>query len=80
MHSAPLLIKNTSAIKLAKNPKFHDQTKHINRKYHLIRHHVEAKTIRLCHCSTNKQIAYIFTKALGREKIERFKMMNIPSD
>eukprot|EP00253_Pinus_taeda_P012506 PITA_12506 len=84
VQSTPLMIDNTSAIKLAKNPKFHDRTKHINTKYHLIRHHVEAKTIHLRHCSTNEQIADIFTKALGREKLERFRMMlgltNIPSD
>eukprot|EP00253_Pinus_taeda_P006689 PITA_06689 len=36
VQSTPLMIDNTSAIKLAKNPKFHDQTKHINTKYHLI--------------------------------------------
>ena len=46
-NSTPLLINNTSAIKLAKNPRFHDRTKHINTKYHLIRHHVEAKTVHL---------------------------------
>eukprot|EP00253_Pinus_taeda_P021209 PITA_21209 len=83
-HSTPLMIDKASAIKLAKNPKFHDRTKHINTKYHLIQHHVEANRIHLCHCSTNEQIADIFTKALGREKFERFKMMlgltNIPSD
>ena len=39
-NSTPLLIDNTSAIKLPKNPRFHDRTKHINTKYHLIRHHV----------------------------------------
>eukprot|EP00253_Pinus_taeda_P020448 PITA_20448 len=84
VQSTPLMIDNTSAIKLAKNPKFHDQTKHINTKYRLIQHHVEAKTIHLRHYSTNEQIADIFTKALGREKLERFRMMlgltNIPSD
>eukprot|EP00253_Pinus_taeda_P015684 PITA_15684 len=84
VQSTPLMINNTSAIKLAKNPKFHDRTKHINTKYHLIRHHFEAKTIHLHHCSTNEQIADIFTKALGREKLERFRTMlgltNIPSD
>eukprot|EP00253_Pinus_taeda_P035931 PITA_35931 len=84
VQSTPLMIDNTSAIKLAKNPKFHGRTKHINTKYHLIRHHVEAKTIHLSHCSTNEQIADIFTKALGREKLEQFRMMlgltNIPSD
>eukprot|EP00253_Pinus_taeda_P019082 PITA_19082 len=84
VQSTPLMIDNTFATKLAKNPKFHDRTKHINTKYHLIRHHVEAKTIHLRHCSTNEKIADIFTKALGREKLERFKMMlgltNITSD
>eukprot|EP00253_Pinus_taeda_P020484 PITA_20484 len=84
VQSTPLMIDNTSAIKLARNPKFHDQTKHINTKYHLIRHHVEAKTIHLRHCCTNEQIADIFTKALGRENLERFRTMlgltNIPSD
>eukprot|EP00253_Pinus_taeda_P036296 PITA_36296 len=84
VQSTPLMIDNTSAIKLAKNPKFHDRTKHINTKYHLIQHHVEAKTIQLRHCSTNEQIVDIFTKALGREKLERFRMMlgltNIPSN
>eukprot|EP00253_Pinus_taeda_P028593 PITA_28593 len=84
VQSTPLMIDNTSAINLAKNPKFHDRTKHINTKYHLIRYHVEAKTIHLHHCSTNEKIADIFTKALGREKLEKFKMMlgltNIPSD
>ena len=34
VHSTPLLIENTFTIKLAKNPKFHDRTKHINIKYH----------------------------------------------
>eukprot|EP00253_Pinus_taeda_P027343 PITA_27343 len=70
VQSTPLMIDTTFAIKLAKNPKFHDRMKHINTKYHLIRHHVEAKTIHLRHCSTSEQIPDIFTKALGREKLE----------
>jgi hypothetical protein len=84
VNSTPLLVDNTSTIKLAKNPRFHDRTKHINTKYHLIRCHVEAKTIHLRHCSTNDQIADIFTKVLRREKIDKFKMMlgitNTPSN
>ena len=54
MASMPLFVENTSAIQLANNPKFHDRTKHINTKYHLIRHHVEAKTIHLTHCFTSE--------------------------
>ena len=81
MNSMPLFVDNTSVIQLAKNPKFHDQTKHINTKYHLIRHHVEAKTIHLTHCPTSEQIAYISTKALGREKFRmQLGMSDVPSD
>lgn len=47
VHSIPLSINNNFVIKLTKNPNFHDRTKHINIKYHLIQHHVEAKTIHL---------------------------------
>eukprot|EP00253_Pinus_taeda_P026803 PITA_26803 len=84
VQSNALMTENNSAIKLAKNLKFHDRMKHINTKYNLIQHHVEAKTIHLHHCSTNEQIADIFTKVLGRETLERFGMMvgltNIPSN
>jgi len=54
VHSTPLMIDYTSAIKLAQNPKLHDWTKHINTKYHLIQYHVDAKTIHLFHFSTNE--------------------------
>jgi hypothetical protein len=80
----PLLVDNNSAVNLGKNPRFHDQTKHVNTKYHLIRYHVEAKTIHLRHCSTNERIVEIFTKVLGAENFEKFRMMlgliNTPSD
>ena len=74
MNSTSHFVDNSSATQLAKNPKFHDRTKHINTKYHLIRHHVEAKTIHLTHCPTLEQIVDIFTKALDREKFEKFRM------
>jgi hypothetical protein len=32
VNSTPLLVDNTFAIKLAKNPRFYDRTKHINTK------------------------------------------------
>jgi len=36
VHSTPLIIDDTSAIKFSKNPMFHDSMKHINTKYHLL--------------------------------------------
>ena len=84
MNATPLLLDDTFAVKLAKNPRFHDQTNQINTKYHLIRYHVEAKTIHLRHCSTNEKIADIFTKAHRKEEFEKFGMTlglkNTPSD
>jgi hypothetical protein len=67
-----------------KKSRFHDKTKNINTNYHLIRHHVKAKTIHLIYYSTSEKIVDIFTKVLGREKIEKFKKMlgliSTPSD
>lgn len=71
----PLFLDNLPAIQLAKDPKFHARSKHINTKYHLIQHYVEAKVIHLTHCPTLEHITDIFTKALGREKFEKFKML-----
>lgn len=75
VNSIPLLVDNTFALNLAKNPRFHGQTKHINTKYHLIQYNVEAKTIHLRHCSTYEKVAYIFTKALGKDKFEKIIMI-----
>jgi hypothetical protein len=36
VNSTHLLVENTSTIKLDNKPRFHDRTKHINAKYHLI--------------------------------------------
>ena len=55
---------NTSAINILKNPFQHSRTKHIDIKHHIIRGLVENKIIVLEHVATEKQLAYIFTKAL----------------
>lgn len=73
--STPLFIDNQSTIKLAKNPVFHDRTKHINTKFHFIRHYVKDGSISLQYCATTDQPADILTKALGRVKFEKFREM-----
>jgi hypothetical protein len=55
LNSTPLLVDDTFAINLVKNPRFHDRTKNINTKYHLIQYHVEAKTIHFIHYATNEK-------------------------
>ncbi|XP_057851979.2 secreted RxLR effector protein 161-like [Cryptomeria japonica] len=73
--STPLFIDNQSTIKMAKNPVFHDRTKHINTKIHFIRHYVKDGSISLQYCATTDQPADILTKALGRVKFEKFREM-----
>nr|GEV52413.1 hypothetical protein [Tanacetum cinerariifolium] len=46
------------------------RSKHIDIRYHFIKEHVENGVIKLYFVSTEYQLADIFTKALGRERIE----------
>ncbi|KAM1185318.1 hypothetical protein FF1_014602 [Malus domestica] len=62
-----LLCDNTSAIAMSKNPVFHHKTRHINRRYHFIRDAIQDGTIELHYCSTEEQLADIFTKALPKD-------------
>jgi len=66
---------NISSILLANNSVYHARTKHIEVHYHFIRKKVLAKEIDLIHVSIEDQVADIFTKALGTDKIKRFKKM-----
>ena len=60
---------------LARNPVFHAQTKHIEVHYHFIRERVLAGDIDLVYIGTDEQVADIFTKALGAEKLRGFRTM-----
>jgi uncharacterized protein (DUF1697 family) len=66
---------NISSILLANNPVYHARTKHIEVHYHFIREKVLAKKINLIHVSIEDQVVNIFTKALGIDKLKRFKKM-----
>ena len=65
-----LRVDNKSAIALAKNPVFHDRSKHIRIKQHFIRDCVEEGSIKTEFVATNDQLADILTKALGKAKFE----------
>jgi hypothetical protein len=67
-----LYIDNQSAIAIAKNPEFHDRTKHIEVRHHFLRQQVDSKSIELKYLPTDKQVADVLTKGLAREKHERF--------
>ena len=54
---------------------FHARTKHIEVHYHFVREQVLAGDIDLVYVGTEEQVADIFTKALGAEKLRRFCTM-----
>ena len=68
-----LKVNNKSAIALAKNPVFHERSKHILLKYHFIRDCVEAKKIELEFVSTEHQLADMLTKPLGRVRFTELR-------
>ena len=54
---------------------FHARTKHIEVHYHFIRDRVLDGDIDLTYVRTDEQVANIFTKALGIEKLSQFQVM-----
>jgi hypothetical protein len=66
---------NISSILLANNPVYHVRTKHIDAHYHFIREKILVKEINLINVNTKDQVADIFTKALGIDKLRKFRKM-----
>nr|GEX70351.1 retrotransposon protein, putative, Ty1-copia subclass [Tanacetum cinerariifolium] len=61
---------NKSAITLCCNNVQHSRSKHIDIRYHLIKEQVENGVIKLYFVNTEYQLADLFTKALGIDRIE----------
>ncbi|GKF57736.1 hypothetical protein Tco_0171273 [Tanacetum coccineum] len=61
---------NKSASTLCCNNVQHSRSKHIDIRYHFIKEQVENRVVELYFVRTEYQLADIFTKALGRERLE----------
>jgi hypothetical protein len=59
---------NTATIALARNPRQHNRTKHIDIQYHFIREYVANNTVKIEHIESKDQLADLLTKGLNREK------------
>nr|GEW45763.1 hypothetical protein [Tanacetum cinerariifolium] len=66
----PMYCDNKSAIALCCNNVQHSRSKHIDIRYHFIKEQVENGMIELYFVNTEYQLVDLFTKALGRDKIE----------
>ncbi|GKC25605.1 hypothetical protein Tco_1027755, partial [Tanacetum coccineum] len=66
----PMYCDNKSDIALCCNNVQHSQSKQIDIRFHFIKEQVENGVVELYFVNTEYQLADIFTKALGRERIK----------
>jgi hypothetical protein len=59
-----LMCDNTSVISIAQNPVFHKRMRHLERRHHFLRDHVEKRDIEMRYIDTERQLADIFIKPL----------------
>nr|GEU90783.1 retrovirus-related Pol polyprotein from transposon TNT 1-94 [Tanacetum cinerariifolium] len=69
-HKIPMYCDNKSAIALCCNNVQHSRSKHIDIRYNFIKEQVENGVIELYFVNTEYQLADLFTKALGQDRIE----------
>ena len=70
-----LFIDNKSAISLARNPVLRGRSKHIEAKFHFLREQVNKGALQIVDCSTELQLADIFTKALKVDKFIKLRSL-----
>ena len=64
---------NQSCIKIAKNPVFHDKSKHIEIRYHYTLDMVQKGVVKLKYVPTQEQVVDVLTKPLSCVKFEYFR-------
>ena len=67
LESVIIFCDNTTALAMAKDPKYHGKTKHIKKRYHYIRDVIIEKDVVLKHISTSNMVADPLTKPIARD-------------
>ena len=65
-----LNVDNQGAIALAKNPVYHQRSKHIDIRYHYIRLEVQNKNVELIYVPSSDNVADIFTKPVTKRSLK----------
>jgi len=69
-----LYCDNIIAINLTKNPIQHSKTKHIEIRHHFIRDHIRKGEIEIKFVKTENQLAYLFTKPLICDRLNKLRI------
>src|SRR5579859_4298573 len=75
IRSIPLLTDSQTALEILNNPAKYRQAKHIDVRYHAVRHYIHDGKIQIDYIPSAHQPADIFTKALETTKHWRFCRM-----
>ena len=70
-----ILTDSQTALDISENPAKYRQAKHINIRYHAVRHYIREQKIEIDYVPSNYQPADILTKALAYPKHHRFCQM-----
>jgi hypothetical protein len=68
---------NQGAIAIAENEGYQSRAKHIDIRYHFIREHVKAKTIKLSYIESANQLADFLTKPIATKQFHRLLTMSM---
>uniref|UniRef100_A0A2N9JBE9 Integrase catalytic domain-containing protein n=1 Tax=Fagus sylvatica TaxID=28930 RepID=A0A2N9JBE9_FAGSY len=75
VEATEIFVDNKSALALAKNPVFHDRSKHIDTRYHFIRECIARKEVQLEFVKSQDQVADIFTKPLKYDTFYKLRAL-----
>ncbi|KAK9131946.1 hypothetical protein Scep_011474 [Stephania cephalantha] len=70
-------VDNKSAIALAKNPVFHDRSKHIDIRYHYIRECVARKDVEIEYVKSKDQVRYIYQAPTSEDFIRLRNLLGV---